>query len=193
MLRETNAAPVGTETLPEQVLRISGVRIENCYQCGKCTAGCPVAREMEVPPQQMMRLVQLNLRERALRANTVWVCASCETCSARCPMDVKVADVMDALRRIAIEEGISAPPDGRTMSVFHREFLDGIRRWGRLNEHELIALYKLKTGRLLDDVGLGIRLFGKQKIRPWHFQRIRRTAEMQKLFDAVLRAEGEGH
>jgi len=108
-------------------------------------------------------------------------------------MDVKVADVMDALRRIAIEEGISAPPDGRTMSVFHREFLDGIRRWGRLNEHELIALYKLKTGRLLDDVGLGIRLFGKQKIRPWHFQRIRRTAEMQKLFDAVLRAEGEGH
>lgn len=179
-------------TLLEQVRKISGVRVEHCNQCGKCTAGCPVAFEMEVPPQQMMRLVQLNLKERAFRANTVWVCASCETCSARCPMEVKVADVMDALRRLIIEEGIPVPPEGRTMSVFHREFLEGIKRWGRLNEHELIALYKLKTGRLLEDVGLGIRLFGKQKIRPWHFQRIRDPADMARLFEAALSEPDEG-
>jgi heterodisulfide reductase subunit C len=183
----------GAPTLLEQVLKVSGVHVEDCYQCGKCTAGCPVAYEMQIPPQQMMRMVQLNRKDRALHANTVWVCSSCETCSARCPMDVKVADVMDALRRIAIEEGVPAPAEGRTMSVFHEQFLEGIKRWGRLNEHELIAMYKLHTGKLLDDVGLGIRLFGKQKIRPWHFAKIRRTEDMQKLFEAALSGEEEGH
>ncbi|MBM3474375.1 MAG: heterodisulfide reductase subunit C [Armatimonadetes bacterium] len=181
------------KTLLGQVLALSGVHVENCYQCGKCTAGCPVAFEMEIPPQQMMRMVQLNLKDRALNANTVWVCASCETCSARCPMDVKVADVMDALRRIAIEEGVPAPAEARTMAVFHREFLGGIRRWGRLNEHELIGLYKLHTGKFMDDVGLGIRLFGKQKIRPWHFQKVKRTEDMARLFEAALSGEKDGH
>jgi heterodisulfide reductase subunit C len=193
MAHDTKAAPAGEKTLLGQVLGISGVHVEHCYQCGKCTAGCPVAYEMEIPPQQMMRMVQLNLKDRALKANTVWVCASCETCSTRCPMEVKVADVMDALRRIAIEEGAPAPAEGRTMSVFHQEFLEGVKRWGRLNEHELIGMYKLKTGKFLDDVGLGIRLFGKQKIRPWHFAKIRRTEEMAKLFEAALTPEEPGH
>ncbi|MGQ9729906.1 MAG: 4Fe-4S dicluster domain-containing protein [Candidatus Zipacnadales bacterium] len=179
-------------TLLERVLKISGVHVEHCYNCGKCTAGCPVAFEMELPPQQMMRMVQLNQKGRALAANTVWVCASCETCSARCPMDVKVADVMDALRRIAIEEGVRAPTGGRTMSAFHRTFLECIRRWGRLNEHELIAMYKLTTGDLLSDIGLGIRLFGKQKIKPWEFHKIKRTEQMARLFEAAL-SGGDEH
>jgi heterodisulfide reductase subunit C len=141
---------------------------------------------MDLTPQQMMRLVQLNLKDRALQANTMWLCASCETCTTRCPMKVGVAEVMDALRRIAAEEGVKAPDEARTMEVFHREFLNAIRRWGRLNEAELIGMYKLSTGKLLDDVGLGIRLFGKQKLRPWHLARVKNTRQLAKLFEAAL-------
>ncbi len=177
--------------LLDRVLEISGEHVENCYNCGKCTAGCPIAFEMELPPQQMMRMVQLNLKDRALKANTMWICSSCETCSTRCPMEVGVAEVMDALRRIAVEEGVKPPEEASTMRVFHLEFLNCLRRWGRVNEHELIGMYKMKTGRLLDDVGLGIRLFGKQKIKPWHLDRIRRTEQMAKLFEAALNPEEE--
>jgi len=174
------------DTLLQRVLEISGEHVENCYNCGKCTAGCPVAFEMEIPPQQMMRMVQLDVKDRALQANTIWICASCETCSSRCPMEVGVAEVMDALRRIAIEEGVRAPGEARPMQVFHREFLNCLKRWGRLNEYELIGFYKLMTGKLLDDVGLGIRLFGKQKIRPWHLARVKNGRQIEKLFEAAL-------
>ena len=193
MAEDTQAPQEAAPALLERVLELSGEQVENCYNCGKCTAGCPVAFEMDLPPQQMMRMVQLNQKDRAMRANTMWVCASCETCSARCPMDIAVAEVIDALRRIAVEENVPVPPDARTMRVFHREFVDCIRRWGRLNEHELIGMYKLKTGKLVDDIGLGIRLFGKQKIKPWHFDKIRRTEQMAKLFEAALSSGEEEH
>jgi len=176
-------------TLLERVLRISGEHVENCYNCGKCTAGCPIAFEMELHPQQMMRMVQLDMTDRALKANTMWLCSACETCSTRCPMEVGVAEVMDALRRMALEQGVKPPAEARSMRVFHQEFLNCLKRWGRVNEHELIGMYKMKTGELLDDVGLGIRLFGKQKIKPWHMDRVRRTEQMAKLFEAALNPE----
>ena len=176
-------------TLLQRVLELCGEHVEHCYNCGKCTAGCPVAFAMDLTPQQIMRMVQLGETDRALRANTIWLCASCGTCSARCPMKVGVAEVMDALRQIAIEEGVPAPEYARTMQVFHREFLNAVRRWGRLNEAEMIAMYKLTSGKLLDDIGLGIRLFGKQKLRPWHLARVKNGRQIEKLFEAALSKE----
>ena len=194
MAGDTKAPAAKTGTLLERVLEISHQSVDHCYNCGKCTAGCPVAYAMDIPPQQMMRMVQLDEKERALKANTIWVCASCETCSARCPMEVQVAEVMDALRRMAVEEDYPVPSDAKAMRVFHNEFLSGIKMMGRLNEHVLLGMYKLKTGKFVDDIGLGIRLFGKNKIRPWHFAKIKNTGDMAKLFEAALSAgEDDDH
>ncbi len=190
-MADTKAADVKSPTLLERVLDIAHEHVEHCYNCGKCTAGCPVAFEMDIPPQQLMRMVQLNKKERALKANTIWVCASFEMCSARCPMDVGVAETMDALRRIAVEEDYPVPPDVKTMRIFHDTFLDCIKRCGRLNEHELIGMYKLKSLKLTEDVGLGIRLFGKQKLKPWHFAKIRNADQMAKLFEAALSGDDD--
>ena len=63
----------------------SGQKVLDCYQCGKCSAGCPAAEFMDLTPRQVMRAVQLGQAELALRSSTIWLCASCQTCSARCP------------------------------------------------------------------------------------------------------------
>ena len=87
------------------VNEISGQNILNCYQCGRCSAGCPLTFAMKMLPNQVIRLAQLGLEEDALNTNTIWVCASCLTCQARCPRGVDLAKVMEALRAIKLRPG----------------------------------------------------------------------------------------
>ena len=133
-----------------------------CYQCGKCTAGCPVAYEMDIPPHQMMRAIQLGMRDQALSSRTIWVCAACETCSARCPQDADPAGVMDALRRIAYAEGAKSPePD---VPLFHRLFLGTVQQFGRVFEAGMIGLYNLFSGHYTKDLGLAPTMLLKGKL-----------------------------
>ena len=87
------------------IKEISGEDVRACYQCGKCTAGCPLASAMDLMPNQILRLLQLGEHEQALKCQTIWRCASCLTCAARCPKDVDPARVMDALRTILMRRG----------------------------------------------------------------------------------------
>ncbi len=91
-------------SLVQRVEMISGQRVLECNQCGKCSAGCPVASSMDMLPSQVIRLVQLGLDE-ALDAQAIWVCASCFTCATRCPKGVDLARVMEALRQIHLRRG----------------------------------------------------------------------------------------
>lgn len=121
----------------EAVEELSGQKVRDCYQCGKCSAGCPIAADMDLPPNQVIRLVQLGLIDQALRSKTIRLCASCETCTTRCPREVDLAAVMDALRNIAIREGLRSPE--WAVSFFNRTFLSILRRYGRVFEMELIG------------------------------------------------------
>jgi len=133
-----------------------------CYQCGKCTAGCPVAYEMDIPPHQMMRAVQLGMRDAALSSRSIWVCAACETCSARCPQEADPAGVMDALRRIAYAEGVKSPePD---VPLFHRLFLGTVQQFGRVFEAGMIGLYNVFSGHYTKDLGLAPTMLLKGKL-----------------------------
>jgi heterodisulfide reductase subunit C len=89
-----------------QVEEISGQDLLACNQCGKCSAGCPVAAAMELLPSQVIRMAQLGMEE-VLESNTVWICASCLTCVARCPKGVDLPRLMEALRQIALRKGIA--------------------------------------------------------------------------------------
>jgi heterodisulfide reductase subunit C len=88
-----------------EIKAISGEDVRACYQCGKCTAGCPLASAMDLMPNQILRLLQLGEHEQVLKSRTIWQCASCLTCAARCPKDVDPARVMDALRTILMRQG----------------------------------------------------------------------------------------
>ena len=89
-----------------EIKAISGADVRACSQCGKCTAGCPLASAMDLMPNQILRLLQLGEHEPVLKSRTIWQCASCLTCAARCPKEVDPARVMDALRTLLMRQGV---------------------------------------------------------------------------------------
>lgn len=145
--------------------------LSRCYQCGKCTAGCPVAGHMDVAPNQLVRLVQLGQAERAMRSEAIWRCLGCQTCSTRCPKSVDCAGVMDWLRQSAAKTAVAAPAQRRTL-LFQQAFLRNIRRNGRLNELELVGVFKssvfldgLSVRFLFKDATLAPRMAARRKLK----------------------------
>jgi heterodisulfide reductase subunit C len=133
-----------------------------CYQCGKCTAGCPLAFEMDYPPNQVIRAIGLGMRDAVLSSRTIWLCAACETCSTRCPQEVDPAAVMDALRRIAYAEGIRSPE--QDVPLFHRIFLGSVKQFGRVFEAGMIGFYNIFSGHFTKDLLMAPRMLLKGKI-----------------------------
>ncbi len=84
-----------------------GERVLNCFLCGTCTAGCPISEITEdYNPRKMMRKILLGMKDDVLSSGEIWKCYQCHTCVAHCPQDVRFADIVRALREIAVEEGI---------------------------------------------------------------------------------------
>ena len=99
-----SARKLGTELLKE-IEELSGENLMACYQCGTCSAGCPLAFAMEALPHQIVRLLQLGQVDHVMACNSFWLCAACLTCASRCPKGVDLARVMEALRTIVIRAG----------------------------------------------------------------------------------------
>ena len=114
--------PIGDNNFRDVVVDAVGEEIFTCYQCYKCSAGCPVSFAMDILPHQVIRSVVFNQKERVLSSRTIWVCATCETCTTRCPNDIEIAKVMDVLRQIQQESGKQAKEP--KVPVFHKAFLD---------------------------------------------------------------------
>lgn len=87
-----------------KVEEISGQNLLACYQCGKCSAGCPAVTEMDILPNQIIRYAQLGFKDELLRSKAIWICASCFTCNARCPKGINVAEVIEAIRQILLRK-----------------------------------------------------------------------------------------
>ncbi len=83
-----------------------GERMMMCFQCGTCTADCPVSRFSDsYRPRQLLRMAQLGLKEKVLSSDKLWLCAACYTCVDHCPQDVEISSVIRALRNMAVKEG----------------------------------------------------------------------------------------
>jgi len=90
----------------DKVEELSGENIYACYQCGKCSAGCPSISEMDISPNEIIRLVQLGEEKEVLNSKTIWICASCFTCVTRCPKGVDLAKIMESLRQITLRKNV---------------------------------------------------------------------------------------
>jgi len=160
---------MNTEDLIYNVKQQTGVNIRECYQCGKCTAGCPVAEKMDLRPSVIMRMIQSGTDEemdQILRSYTIWLCLTCETCYSRCPMEIDIPKVMDYLRQRSLAEG-KVNPEARKIVAFHKSFLNTVKRNGRLSELFLTIDYKMRSlgsGTLFQDMTVAPGMISRGKL-----------------------------
>ena len=150
------------DSIINSVQEISGVDLSVCFQCKKCTGGCPVSKLVKSPPSEIMRRLHLGAGDEILESDIIWMCVSCETCSARCPMGIDVAAVMDALRELALAKGASKQKGN--VSLFNRAFLKTVQIFGRSYDIAMIAAYKMGTLKLMDDTEKFPTMLKKRKI-----------------------------
>jgi len=184
------------ESFAKEVEEAGGGRVADCYQCGKCSAGCPVASFMDLLPYQVVRYVQLGMREDVLRSATIWVCASCLTCTTRCPKEFEIARLMDILREISVREG-KVSVSQRDKLRFHRAFLKSVESHGRIFELGMIQDFKIRTAAkqalkdprvLIRDAMMGKGMLFKRKLR-FLPDTIKGKKHVKKIFDRVRRLE----
>ncbi len=179
-------------TLAAEIAAGCGENVFKCYQCKRCTAGCPVASYAEMHPAQIMRAAQLGQADMIFDDRFLWLCTSCQTCTTRCPQGIDVAAVMDQLKIIARSEGLI--PDDAPYANLMRLNVDSIKRWGRLFEVELLMRDKLtRPSSMLDDVGMGLRMLRKRKLGllPARGADKAAVARMAKAAEAITNAKAE--
>ena len=179
------------DEIAREIERISGQNLMACYQCGACTASCPVAFAMDLKPHQAMRLLQLGQSEKVLRALTPWICASCYNCAVECPRGVQLTAVMSAVRELALKRGLA--PKGAMGPAFVTTFLGQILKRGRAHEAPLMTLTALKSRplSLLPKAPLGLRLFLKRRM-PLLGEKVRRLWEIEAIKKGVKGGGAEG-
>jgi heterodisulfide reductase subunit C len=163
---ETNLTITSQSQLAEALLRESGQNVNLCYQCRKCAAGCPISYAMDYKPAQLIHAIRLGMDDLVLNSKTMWLCASCETCTTRCPQEVDIAKVMDAVKIVALRKGIK--PAIPQVASFYKAALANIKKCGRMYELGMIIGLKLRTFDFFKDMELGAKMFkkGKMKIIP---------------------------
>jgi heterodisulfide reductase subunit C len=165
----------------EQVSELSHQNVRRCYYCLRCSAGCPAAYAMDVTPAQILRMVQLGQKDALLRSSAIWLCIGCETCGTRCPNEIHAGAVIDALRHVALAEGVT--PAERSVFKLHQAFLDSIRTWGRLHELTMLLQHKITSRDLFSNLDMGLDMFVKGKIHPLP-KRINGMDQIKRLFEA---------
>ena len=158
----------------------SGEDLSLCYQCLKCTAGCPTAPNMDIRPNNIIRMIQMGMKKEVLGSSAIWLCVSCETCGTRCPNKIDIGVLMDALREMAIEEGV--PAKEKNIHLLHEAFVQSIKRGGRVHEATMLIDYKLKSKDFMTDLIPGMMLFLKGKI-PLFPSLIKGREEIKKIFE----------
>jgi heterodisulfide reductase subunit B2 len=161
--------------LAQEIRDRSGENVFLCYQCKKCTAGCPVAAYFDLTPHQVLRACQFGMSDMVLHSRTISLCAACETCSTRCPQGIDIARIMDVLEIMADEQGIKSKAP--TVPMFYKSANRGIDWFGRMWELGLMAELYIREllGGQFDfkqlvkyDLEMALKMFrgGKLKLLP---------------------------
>ena len=156
-------------TFLETVNKKSGANVLECYQCGKCASTCPVSDFMEYRPREIMQLIKLGRKEEVCMTNSIWFCLTCSACSGRCPREIDIPAVMEAIRHLTIEENYHPKSKKvKDIRIFHEIFLDMVKRYGRNYELRMMAEFNIRTRNLFKDMHLAPKALLKGKIPIGH-------------------------
>ena len=169
-------------------LAASSLAVDRCFQCRKCSNGCPLTFAMDLLPNQVIRLAFLGQKKQVLSCSTIWVCSSCETCTTRCPNGIDIAGVIDWLKEEAFKQGKTTPQP--LVAAFHRYFLESIRSaGGRLPEARMLRRYGLfklwrnpNLGELVNNLKVGLKLFKKGRLCLAGPEPLKGRAEIDEIF-----------
>jgi heterodisulfide reductase subunit C2 len=175
----------------KQIIGKSGQNLLECLQCGKCTAGCPIASESVPGPRQLIATILIGMKEAALRNPTWLYCVSCGTCATRCPVEINMYAVATVLCEIADKERIPLPvPE---IHLFEELFLKSVRKNGRVQELRTVAEYNLRTLNPFKDLSQGLTLMRKGAISPFDMLKgHRKSPAVSNIFTKIHQArQGE--
>lgn len=165
----------------------AGVNFKDCYQCGKCTAGCPLSSAMDLMPREVIRYLQLGAIDKVLSAKTPWICAQCEVCSTRCPQNVDICSTMRAVRHASKNAGRRPVPEA---DIFDDAFIANVKKHGISNEQYLAAAYNMKSKHFMQDMGNARRML-KRKMVGIAVHNSEGRAEVAQLIDRALAADAK--
>ena len=138
-----------------------GAAIAACMQCGTCSGGCTNIDLMDMSPRTLILMVQRGEWEKVLKSNALWMCSSCYICTSRCPRGVRPSDVIEAVKAIAIRQGIE-----NDSTRFNQIFVELVQKRGILFEPELMHKYG-GLPAMIEQAELGIKLALKGKMSPF--------------------------
>ena len=167
-----------------------GEKLFSCIQCGTCSGTCPVSPYMDYTPRRIIAMVREGFRDDVLNSLTIWLCASCYSCTAECPREIKITDVMYALKQEAIKKGVY--PKRFPIPVLAQEFFRGVERTGRNSEGPLMVKLFLKTNPLgmLKNAPMAMRLWLKGRLSLFE-EGMKNKGLVATLLRAAKQAEGE--
>jgi heterodisulfide reductase subunit C len=165
-----------------------GERIAHCLQCGSCSGSCPNGPDMDHTPRALFALINSGQRDRVLSSNTMWCCVSCYACTTRCPQNIPITDIMYALKRMALREGLAAKTDAPALA---RTFTGLLEKYGRSFEFGLASRYYLfnKPMSMLKMGPLGLSMFtrGRMSLVP---TKIRGVDQLQAIIKKAKQLGG---
>jgi len=174
------------ELKPEFTREITATRggenLLSCIQCGTCSGICPLSIYMDYTPRRIIAMTRAGFKDEVLSSQTIWLCASCYACTVECPKEIKITEVMYALKQRAIRDEVY--PKRFPIPVLAREFFNLVRRFGRNHEGLLIFNLFLKTNpfNLFKQSSLGMKLFakGRMELLP---HSIKKKEELNPILD----------
>jgi len=175
----------------EQVISAvpGGAALQTCLQCGTCGGSCPSAGDMDHTPRALFAMIDAGMRDEVLKSNTPWYCVSCYMCTARCPKEIPITDIMYTLKQMAVKEGLyddSKAPD------FSKTFIGWVEDYGRSFELGLMGIHMLRHNPLgafkLADMGIGLVAKGRMAFTP---TRIKGLDGLKKILAKAKQLEAQ--
>jgi heterodisulfide reductase subunit C len=142
----------------------NGEKIDQCLQCGTCSASCPASEAMKYPPRKILAALRAGMLDQVFESPTVWLCASCYSCTVRCPAGIPFTEVMYELKRLGIRRGLLGKKSSGV--ALAETFMDGVYRYGRSSDAELICRYILRShpAKAFSFAHLGWKLLRKGRL-----------------------------